>query len=62
MMCSFFLPKMTKREKKSALINVSSMMGYFDGCAGSAVYVASKAYVNSFTLALAEELKGKIDV
>lgn len=49
MMTSHFLPKLLARKQKSALINVSSMVGYFQGCAGSAVYCGSKAYVNFFT-------------
>ena len=59
MMTSFFLPKLLARKQRGAIINVSSMIGYFDGFAGSAVYGASKAYVNYFTLALAKEVEGR---
>ena len=64
MMTSHFLPKLLARKpKRSGLINVSSMIGYFDGSAGMAVYGASKAYVNFFTQALAKEVEGQnIDV
>jgi short-subunit dehydrogenase len=62
MMTSLFIDKLLKRKKKSALINVSSGVGYQEGSSGSAVYCASKNYVNKFTVALAKELEGRIDI
>lgn len=64
MMTTLFLPKLLGRiGKKSGLINVSSMIGYFDGQAGDAIYCASKAHVNYFTQTIAKEVEGKdIDV
>ncbi len=58
MMTSLFLPRLLKRER-SALINVSSMIAFFEGCAGSAVYCASKAYDHFLTTGIARELEGK---
>jgi 17beta-estradiol 17-dehydrogenase / very-long-chain 3-oxoacyl-CoA reductase len=65
MMTSFFINKLLNRAtggKKSALINVSSQIGYLNGCAGAVVYCASKGYVNYFTQAVAFELRDKLDV
>ena len=56
MMTSVFLRKLLNRNQRCALINVSSQMGYMHGCAGAAVYCASKSYVNYLTAALADEL------
>jgi short-subunit dehydrogenase len=50
------LPAMIKRGK-GGIINVSSMAG-FQPCPYTATYGATKAYVTSFTEALAEELRG----
>jgi len=55
------LPKLLSRGRKGLLINLSSIaarvpVGYL------AVYCATKAYTRAFSLALAEELKGKVDV
>jgi len=41
---------------------VSSMIGFADALAGEAIYTGSKAYVNFFTYAFAEEVKDKIDI
>ena len=68
MMIATFKDKMIKRQSDpagkvhSAIINVSSAMGYFNGCSCCAVYCATKAYVNYFTMATAFELRGQIDV
>lgn len=40
------------------VLNVASLVAYFSGAPGWAVYAASKAYVLSFTRALAAELQG----
>lgn len=50
------LPPMCERGR-GRILNVGSMAGFFPG-PGMAVYYASKAYVNSFTEALATELAG----
>jgi short-subunit dehydrogenase len=50
------LPAMLKR-KSGKILNVASTAAFTPG-PGSAVYCASKAYVLSFSEALAEELKG----
>ncbi|CDW80016.1 short chain dehydrogenase reductase family protein [Stylonychia lemnae] len=62
MMTSQFLPKLLQRQPRSAIINVSSLIGYQDANAGSGIYCASKAYVNFFTSAFTEEVKEKIDI
>lgn len=49
------LPGMTAR-RRGAIVNVSSMAG-FQAAPYNATYGATKAYVNSFTEALAEELR-----
>jgi short-subunit dehydrogenase len=51
-----FLPDMIKR-KRGGILNVGSVAGFLPG-PNMAVYFATKAYVNSFTEALAEELAG----
>jgi short-subunit dehydrogenase len=51
-----FLPGMIKR-KRGGVLNVGSLAGFLPG-PGMAVYFATKAYVLSFTEALAEELAG----
>lgn len=62
-MTSLFLPKLLARKARSGLVNVSSMIAYFEGMAGDAIYCASKAHVNIFTHSIAKELEGKnIDV
>jgi short-subunit dehydrogenase len=55
------LPKLLSRGKKGLIINMSSIaasipVGYL------AIYSGTKAYIRAFSLALAEELKGKVDV
>ena len=51
-----FLPGMIER-RYGGVLNVGSLAGYLPG-PGMAIYFASKAYVLSFTEALAEELAG----
>ena len=51
-----FLPGMIER-KRGGVLNVGSVAGFVPG-PGMAVYFATKAYVLSFTEALAEELAG----
>ena len=51
-----FLPEMLRR-KKGAIINVADMVGFFP-VPNMATYAATKAFVISFTEALAQELKG----
>jgi short-subunit dehydrogenase len=51
-----FLPDMIQRER-GGILNVGSVAGFVPG-PGMAVYYATKAFVLSFTEALAEELKG----
>ena len=51
-----FLPGMLAR-RRGGIINVASVAAFMPG-PGMAVYFASKAYVLSFTDALAEELRG----
>lgn len=55
------LPKLLSRGRKGLIINLSSFaaripVGYL------AIYCATKAYIRAFSLALAEELKGRVDV
>ena len=61
MMTKLFVEKLIKREKKSAIINVGSTVGY-NVMSGNAVYCATKAAVMYFTEAIGIELKGKIDI
>lgn len=49
LMTSAFLPVLQARKQKTALINVSSTIGYMEGTCASAVYCASKSYVNYLT-------------
>jgi uncharacterized protein len=51
-----FLPGMIER-RRGGVLNVGSLAGFLPG-PGMAVYYATKAYVLSFTEALAEELAG----
>jgi short-subunit dehydrogenase len=51
-----FLPEMIQR-KRGGILNVGSVAGFLPG-PNMAVYYASKAFVQSFTEALAEELAG----
>ena len=51
-----FLPEMIRR-KRGGILNVGSVAGFMPG-PGMAVYYATKAFVLSFTEALAEELHG----
>ena len=51
-----FLPGMIQR-KRGGILNVGSVAGFLPG-PGMAVYYATKAFVLSFTEALAEELEG----
>ena len=51
-----FLPPMLAR-RRGAILNVGSIAGFLPG-PGMAVYYATKAYVLSFTEALAEEVRG----
>jgi len=51
-----FLPSMIQR-KRGGILNVGSVAGFVPG-PGMAVYFATKAFVQSFTEALAEELIG----
>ena len=65
MMTALFRDKLLARANKgkhAAIINVSSMIAYVHGCPGAAVYAASKVFVNYLTVALAQELAGKVDV
>ena len=62
MMTTLFLPKLLARNQRGAIINVSSMIGFADAFAGDAIYCGSKAYVNFFTYAFAEEVKDKLDI
>jgi len=50
-----FLPRLIS-QNRGGIINVGSVAGFFPG-PNFAVYYASKAYVQSFTIALAHELK-----
>jgi len=52
----FFLPDFIKR-KSGKILNVASTAAFFPGPL-QAVYYATKAYVRSFSLAIAEEVKG----
>ncbi|WP_026231630.1 SDR family NAD(P)-dependent oxidoreductase [Neolewinella persica] len=55
-LCHLFLPGMVKRSKGKVL-NTSSTAGFMPGPL-QAVYFATKAYVNSFSKAIASELEG----
>jgi short-subunit dehydrogenase len=52
-----FLPEMISR-KRGGILNVGSVAGFVPG-PNMAVYYASKAFVQSFSEALSEELRGK---
>ena len=56
-LCSTFLPGMVARGR-GAVMNVASVASY-QPLPGQAGYAASKAFVLSYSRALAEELKGK---
>jgi len=60
-LCKKFVNPMLKRGNRSAIINVSSTLGYVYS-AGAQTYAATKGYVNFFTESLAYELRGRIDV
>jgi short-subunit dehydrogenase len=66
MMTTAFRDKLIKRKReqglKSAIINVSSTIGYLHGAAGCAVYTATKGFVHFYTMALSAELKDDIDI
>jgi len=53
--------KLSTRHTKSAIINVSSIVGRY-AFGGASVYSATKAFNYNFSQSLAQELKGKIDV
>ncbi len=53
-LCLRFLPALRKRRGK--ILNVASVVGFFPG-PGMAIYYASKAFVVSFSQALAQELR-----
>ncbi len=53
---SLFLP-MLRRQPKAYILNVSSTASYFN-IPNKTVYAATKAYVNTFTTSLRNELKG----
>jgi hypothetical protein len=53
-LCHLFVPEL-KSHKKSFILNVSSIAAFMPG-PNMAVYYATKAYVQSFSEALAEEL------
>jgi len=55
-LCHLYLPDMKKRGF-GRILNVGSVAGFQPG-PYMATYYASKAYVNSFSLALSEELRG----
>lgn len=54
----FFYDKMV-REGRGTIVNISSTAGFQQGGALMSVYYGTKAYVNSFTLSLYEEGRGK---
>jgi len=56
-LCRLFLPAMVQR-RRGRVLNVASTAGFAPG-PFMAVYYASKAYVISFSVALANELEGK---
>ena len=68
MMTMYFKDKLIARQAqsggaiRSALINVSSAMGYLKGSKGAAVYSSSKGFVTYFTAALGWELRNQLDV
>ena len=53
--CTYFLP-MLRGEKRAAIVNTSSLLG-FVGAIGQSAYCASKFAVRGFTESLAHELK-----
>jgi NAD(P)-dependent dehydrogenase (short-subunit alcohol dehydrogenase family) len=53
--CTYFLP-LLKKEKRAAIVNTSSLLG-FVGAIGQSAYCASKFAVRGFTESLAHELK-----
>lgn len=57
------IPKMLERNQKSAIINVSSLLAV-KPCPYMAVFAATKAFIDNFTLALSleEKINEKIDV
>jgi short-subunit dehydrogenase len=52
-----FLPGI--RAAKGKILNVASVVSFFPGGPGLAVYYASKSFVLSFTLALQQEIRGQ---
>ncbi|WP_374306254.1 SDR family NAD(P)-dependent oxidoreductase [Methylocella sp.] len=53
-LCVRFMPQI--KAARGKILNVASVVSYFPGGPGMAVYYASKAYVLSFSRALAQEL------
>jgi hypothetical protein len=52
-----FLPQIVAARGK--ILNVASIVSFFPGGPGMALYYASKAFVRSFTLALGQEMRGR---
>jgi len=52
-----FLPEIAAARGK--ILNVASVVSFFPGGPGMAIYYASKAFVRSFTLAVGQELRAK---
>ena len=61
MLTRLFLPQMLQRQKRSAVLNTSSIGGNFIS-PGISMYSATKRLVNAFSKALAFEVSDKVDV
>ena len=61
MLTRMFLPQMLRRKKRSAVLNISSIMGNFTS-PGLCVYSATKHFVNALSLGLAFETADKVDL
>lgn len=57
----YFLPRLAKRENKSAIINVSSVIAV-KPCPVLCLYSSTKAFTHYFTVGLSENYKNKVDI
>jgi len=58
----FVIEKMTKRERRSAIINMASGVVHTGGLKYFSMYSSTKYFNHMFSLAMAEEFKDKIDI
>ena len=60
-MSMFLLPRMIKREKRSAIINVGSMVGYYNP-GDVRLYAVTKRYNMALSTCMMDAYSHKIDV